>query len=80
MGNEIQDTLPGLEEFATRVSVFTWEQRREISELSFEERLAMSDDLHDQYSRGEISDEAFRDGVITFLPEISFDDLSLYQD
>ena len=80
MGNEIQDTLPGLEEFATRVSVFTWEQRREISELSFEERLAMSDDLHDQYSRGEISGEAFRDGVITFLPEISFDDLSLYQD
>lgn len=76
MGNEIQDTLPGFESFATRVSAYSWEQRQQINELSYEERLALSDDLHDQYCRGEISEEAFRDGVITFLPEITFDDLS----
>ncbi len=68
----IQDTLPGMESYATRVSAYTYEMREAIRELSYEERLQLVDELHDKHVLGEISEEAFDDGIMVILPEINF--------
>jgi hypothetical protein len=68
----IQDTLPGMESYATRVSAYTYEMREALRELSYEERLRLADQLHDKHVNGEVSEEAFSDGIMAILPEINF--------
>jgi len=75
MEKGIQDTLPGMEDFATRISAYSWEMRQEINELSYSERIELADQLHDKHLRCEITDEAFDDGIMVILPEINFSDL-----
>ena len=72
MEKSIQDTLPGMESYATRVSAYTYEMREAIRELSYEERLQLVDELHDKHVLGEISEEALDDGIMVILPEINF--------
>jgi len=76
MEKGIQNTLPGMEEHATRISAYSWEMRTAINELSYEERLELVDQLHDKHARGEITEEAFDDGIMVMLPEINFSDLN----
>jgi hypothetical protein len=61
-----------MESYATRVSAYTYEMREAIRELSYEERLQLVDELHDKHVLGEISEEAFDDGIMVILPEINF--------
>jgi len=76
MEKGIQNTLPGMEGYATRISAYTWEMREAINELSYEERLILVDQLHDRHIRGEITEEAFEDGIIVMLPEINFSEIN----